>query len=115
MDVRAGESRRLHRAVQGVGDLLDHGHGGPAAGRGQFVPADGAAGDVGDGREDAVRVHVESGGVRGGRVDPVQLGVGARAALGGAGGEDQSGGLQAGQELGGGRLGQAGELAYPGP
>ena len=51
----------------------------------------------------------------GGRVDRVQLRVGARAARGGAGGQDQPGRLQAGQQLRGGGLRQAGELADPGP
>lgn len=114
VEVPAGQSRRLHRPVQGVGDLLDDGHGGAAGRGGQFVTADGAAGDVGDGRADPVRVHVQRGGVRGGRVHGVEPGARARAALRGAGGEDQPGRLQTGQELGGGRLGQAGELADPG-
>ena len=55
------------------------------------------------------------GRVGGARIDHVQLGVGARAALAGAGGEHQPRRLQAGQQLRGGRLRQAGELADPGP
>ncbi len=113
VDVVPGEARRLHRAVQGVGDLLDDRGAGAPAGGGQFVPADRAAGDVGDRGEDPLGGDVEPGGVTGGRVDLVELGVRARPAFGGAGGQDEARRLQAGQELGGGRLGQAGELADP--
>lgn len=113
VDVAAGQSRRLDRAVEGVGDLLDDGLGGSASRGRQFEGADRAAGDVGDRGEDAFGGDVEPGGVRGGRVDLVQLGVGTGPALGGTGGEDEARRLKAGQELGRGRLGEAGELADP--
>ncbi len=114
VEVGAGQSRRPHRAVQGVGDLPDDGGAAAAAGGGQLVAADRAAGEVGDGGADPPAGDVEPGDVGGGRVDPVQPGARAGTALGGAGGQDQSGGLQAGQELGGGRFGQSGEPADPG-
>ncbi|MDH6570293.1 hypothetical protein M2160_005314 [Streptomyces sp. SAI-117] len=113
VDVAAGQPRRLHRAVEGLGDLLHDGLGGsPSRGR-QFEGAHLAAGDVGDRGEDALGGDVEPGGVGGGRVDLVELGVGSRPALAGTGGEDEPRRLEAGQELGRGRLGEAGELADP--
>lgn len=98
-DVVPGEPGGLHRAVEGVGDLAYDGLGRAAAGGGQFVRADRAAGDVGDGGEDALGGDVETRRVGGARIDLVQLGAGARPALAGAGGQDESGGFQTGEEL----------------
>lgn len=113
VDVVAGEARGLHGAVEGVGDLADDGLGGPPSRGLELERTHRAAGDVGDGGEDALGSDVESGGVRGRRIDLVQLGVGAGSSLGGAGGEDEAGRFEAGEQLGGGRLGEAGELADP--
>jgi hypothetical protein len=112
--IGAGHPGGLHRAVQRVGHLPYDALGATARG-GELELADGRSGDVGDGGADAQRGDVEAGGVGGACVDAVQLGVGARPALGGAGGHDQTRGLQPGQQLGGGGLGEAGELPDPGP
>lgn len=101
----------LDGPAEGPGDPVD----GPGAlGVRELVAADHLAGEIGDGRDDAARGDVQSGDVGGARVDPVQLGVGSGAAAGGAGGHDQPGGLEAGQQLGGGGLGEPGEPADPG-
>lgn len=82
---------------------------------GQLVLAHGAAGDIGDGGEDALGRDIQARRVGGPRIDGVQLGVGARPPLARAGGQHESGGLQPGEELGGGGLGQPGQLSDPGP
>lgn len=114
VDVVPGEPGRLHRPVEGIRHLPYDGLGGPPARSGELELSHRPSGDVGDGGADALRRDVEPGGVRGTRIDHVQLGVGARPPLAGPGGEYEPRGLQPGQQLRGGRLGEAGELADPG-
>jgi hypothetical protein len=101
------------RAVDRLHDPLDRALGAPA-GSGQLEAADHLAGQVGDGRTDPGRRDVQAGDVRDAAVDLVQLGVGARPAGAGPAGPDEPGAFEPGEQLGGGRLGQAGEVAERG-
>lgn len=113
VDVGAGEPGLLHRPVQRVGHLAHHAVGTPAGCRQLELP-DRRPGHVRDGGDDAPLVHIEPRHMGGARVHHVELRVGSGAPLAGPGGDDQTGRLQPGQELRGGGLGQARELADPG-
>lgn len=104
------QSGGLRGAVQGVGHLPDHAGAASAGGR-EAELADGASGDVRDGGPDALRVHIDPGGVAGRGVDRVELRARSGSPLAGAGGHHKTGGLQPRQQLGGGRLGEPGQLA----
>lgn len=110
--VGAPEPGGLDGLAERLGHLCD---GVAALPVGVFEAADHLAGEVGDGRRDPVGGDVESTHVGGAGVEGVELGVGPGLAAVGAGGHDQPGGLQPGQQLGGGGLGQAGQVPDPGP
>lgn len=97
---------------EGLGHLID---GLRALGVGDLVGGDDRARDVGDGRQYPLRGDVEAADVRGPRVDRVELGAGAGAAAVRAGGDDESDRFQTGQQLGGGGLGQPGQVPDTGP
>lgn len=99
MDVVAGQPRRLHRAVEGIGDLAYDGPCGAPPGGGQLVLAHGPPGDIGDGGEDTLRGDIQARRVRRARIDRVQLGVGTRAPLARTGGQNETGGFQPCEEL----------------
>jgi hypothetical protein len=98
-----------HQLRRPSGDLRVDGVGLDPAG------ADDGAGDVGNLGADAGVADRERGDVRGRRLDLVQRRVGPGAAADSAGGADQARGLETVQQLGGGGLGQPGQLADPGP